>query len=333
MLLPIKANMRTLKIAIIFGMIGVVSIACKRRDENNIKPSDIVRLDQKIALMRDTTDACDLMSEYNDALSLLFTAIGRNYAKAADLYDYSKTSSYTVFYEAIDKAGLNVDSLEMIFGQIDTAMNKALNGIGIGNLYGVISPYRQWIFTNDSITLIGLNHYLGADFEGYNAFEKYYRRHKSPEYMPYDVLEARLGTLYPRRIDDKSTVLSALVYNGVLTHAKLKLIPDATLDRALGLDAADVEWAADNEKLIWRQLLYEGLLFSTSELDVKRLLSPSAVSSVIAADAPGAIARYIGYKIVENYMNEMPDTSLSDLLSPAFYNDPSVLAKSRYNPR
>ena len=55
----------------------------------------------------------------------------------------------------------------------------------------------QSIIFVDSVMLIALNHYLGAEYEGYSHFPLYSRLVKEPAIMPFDISEALIATAYP----------------------------------------------------------------------------------------------------------------------------------------
>ncbi len=76
----------------------------------------------------------------------------------------------------------------------------------------------------------------------------------------------------------------------------------------------------------------DNLIYSTDMSIARRLSEPSPSSTLISPNLPGRVGRYIGYRIVDAYIANNPGTKLSDILSPDFYNSPSVLINSGYAP-
>ena len=183
----------------------------------------------------------------------------------------------------------------------------------------------------DSVMLVALNHYLGADYPGYSHWPVYMRLGKTPQALPYDLAEALVATSYPYSLEGgDATALSRMIYEGVLTHAKMSLVPDGSLGDALGYTDAQMRWLEENEGSIWRSIIHRQLLYDTSESTADRLVAPSPEVSVVEPAAPGRVGRYIGSRIVSAYLADHPDATLPQMLSPEFYKGNSVLINSQY---
>jgi len=206
----------------------------------------------------------------------------------------------------------------------------------------ILLPHRRYaeivygrpesILFVDSVMLVALNHYLGADFEGYSHLPSYMRLVKTPEMLPFDVAEALVATSYPYQHSDESTVLSRLLYEGALAYARRELVGKPDISTALGYTPEQYAWLEDNEKGLWNALVSKGLIFDTSGRLASRLVDPSPSTSDLIAGAPGRAGRYIGYKLVCSYLKRHKGTPLSRLLSPDFYANPAILSEISYNP-
>lgn len=249
---------------------------------------------------------------------------------------YTASKGFTAFVPPVSERFQDLDSIEEVLGEIDCNLAAELPAVTLGDIYGIIFPYNQAILQSDSIVLVALNHYLGADFEGYGYFEPYQRRNKSPRQLPYDLVEARIAYGYPEIEpggDNHPSALNSMLYHGAVTEAKMRLVPGATEADALGYDPAQMQWAADNEANIWNALITRKLLYTTSAVEIDRLLAPSPHTAIVHHEAPGRIGRYTGYRIVRSYLQRHPDTPLSYLLSPEFYNGRTTLIDAGYAPR
>lgn len=180
--------------------------------------------------------------------------------------------------------------------------------------------------------LIGLNHYLGADYQGYAGFDDYRRRLKRPDRIVYDVAEAVVASAYPFAGRADATVLSRMLYEGALMYALLKSVPGATEASVLGYDDAQMRWAEDNEARIWDAMVKRDMLYSTDPVLASKLLDTSAATLVIHPEAPGRIGRFMGLKIVESFIAHEPSVGIGEMLMPAFYESASTLKKAAYQP-
>ena len=111
--------------------------------------------------------------------------------------EYKNSRAVAVFEPDVQKYLPSLDSIEIILYQVGEKC--AMKGIHLaGTKYvGVINPFFQPIITVDSIVYIGLNHYLGENYEGYQSFPEYVRHQKDISRMPYDVISSSLSFRYP----------------------------------------------------------------------------------------------------------------------------------------
>ena len=110
-------------------------------------------------------------------------------------------------------------------------------------------------------------------------------------------------------------------------------LPGADLSEAMGYTTEQKEWMMKNEGNVWRRIIEQGYLYSTDGSMASRLCRPAPASPAIHPDAPGAACRFIGYRIVDAYMQSHPDFEVAKLLSPEFYNSTSSLVDAGYSPR
>ncbi len=200
------------------------------------------------------------------------------------------------------------------------------------NYYGIVTPYRQSIvIVADTFIYIGLNHYLGADYPGYESFEPYQRVTKDVKYIAPDVAEAIVRSRRPF-VAQAPTVLQRMLYEGAVIYAMHHLMPSIDETTLMGYTPEQYTWLKDNEANIWREMITQQLLYSTDPMAVTRLIEPSPATAVISPECPPRAARYIGYCIVTSFIKQNPSYGYISLLTPAFYTSDSALQQSQYQP-
>ncbi len=244
---------------------------------------------------------------------------------------YAESKAVKMFTPDVIERLTSLDSVERVLWQVNVNFREKLPDVALKNIYGIISPYNQSVFTVDSVTLVGLNHYLGSDYRGYSNFDSYRRQLKELKYMPYDIVETLVVSDYGYKPMTDATVLNRMLYEGALIYVKMQIVPNGNLADALGYTKEQLDWVERNSREMWNALVTRKLLYSTSLSDADKLMLPSPATTVIHPESPGRVGRYIGYKIVSAYIEKFPDVSLAELLSPEFYNSPMILIKSRYN--
>lgn len=318
--------MRNLLIYLIVA-VSVVSCGDKHAERKKIE-----RLDIAMSLYADMSrsERDSLINVCGDVIDAWFAIMGRSVVNDSVLEAYSDSRVVTLFTFDVNARFLAMDSVECILALLEKSIRDRLENKQLGRLLSVVSPYNQSIFTIDSIMFIGLNHYLGSDYAGYDYFEIYQRATKTAKHLPYDVAEAFLAQNYPYKPDDDATVLTEMLYHGAVLYAVMSLVSDADLQEALGYDTYQMEWVEENESEMWNALISRGLLYSTSQADADRLMRPSPATMILHQDCPGRAGRYIGYRIVCSYMSNFERTSLDELLKPSFYSSPQSLVDAKY---
>lgn len=314
-------NMRL--IGILVPLLSFLLGGCGRNEE--YEPVEISRLDQTLpaGVMPDN-------AEELNAAKALFKLSGYGELNDSSLAVYSGSPSIKLHTEILDKFFSDISDVEAGLGKMFGRMERICPEIIIPKVYAIISPFNQSVFTVDTLLYIGVNHYLGLGYKPYDYFPEFIRRTKVRERIVPDVAETLIRKYYEYKPSgDYPTLLSRLLYEGAIVDAVMRLTGQ-TEREVLGYDEKEMEWLEDNEKKIWETLMTRKMLYSTDETLAMRLISPSASTSVLNVDAPGRAGRYVGYRIVREYLKHN-DVAPDRLLTPQFYDSPKALRESRYH--
>ena len=279
-----------------------------------------------------TTPDDERLSEYladSVAINAFMKTVSEPPVSTESLTAWADSKAVEVFSPAVDSIYPDVTQFESQLGNILARAKKEGLDFPERQYAAVVYGKMQSVLFVDSVMLIALNHYLGADYKGYFLWPEFIRQNKTPEAMPYDIAEALTGMSYPYK--GGTTLLSRMLYEGALAHAKMLLVPKATVEGVLGYDAETLNWLNENESEIWRGIVAGKYLYDTSVSTIDRFVAPAPKVSLITPEAPGRVGRFIGYKIVSAYIRQHPEVSITELLSPDFYASPKTLADSRYN--
>ena len=287
----------------------------------------------------DRTEAIDslytglrAMTDFFGASQLLRGAIDWSQPIDSVVGLFATTDIVKVFGNDILTRIPDISDIERRTGITVARLSEAYPDVAGLRFYTFISPYSARGFQADSVFMIGLNHYLGADYPGYESFPEYLRRTAVVSAVPYDVARALVTTRFPYTDDDNTTVLSRLIYEGAVVESQMQSVPEADLAEALGYSAEQLAWMKDNESKAWEALINRNMLYDRDATLADRLTTPSPATTVLNPDMPGGGGRYIGYRIVDKYLKENPSASVKDLLTPGLYSGQAVdiLRKSGY---
>ena len=190
--------------------------------------------------------------------------------------------------------------------------------------------YRNRVILADSLLLIGLDNYLGAEHHFYKEISEYIALGLDKKFLASDVANEYISTKVAPSKD--RTFLGRIIYYGKRLYLKDKLMPNADDTVKIGYTKEELAWAQENEDPIWRNFIEQEHLYSTDAELSKRFLDPAPFSKFgleLDIESPGRIGQYIGWQIVKVFM-EKNEVSLEQLLSvPA----DEILKKSNYKPK
>ncbi len=206
------------------------------------------------------------------------------------------------------------------------------SGFKVPRVISVISDvdYRNKIIVTDSITLIGLDNYLGSEHEFYSGIPQYVSDNLRREMMVPDLAEAYARKMVPAPV--QRSFLADMVYHGKLLYFKDVVIPFITDENKIGYSKNELEWARENESNIWRYFVEKELLYDTDPKLAPRFLNPAPFSKFyleLDNESPGRLGQYIGWQIVRSYMDNN-DTGFREMMNK---DADEIFNNARFKPR
>lgn len=310
-------------------------VSCHKNSEKAATtPHAIKRIDQVIRGYRalEPYERVRIINTKDSLLSAYFEVIGAGQLSDSTLCALPSSRMVRMFQPAVDSIFGDLEPEERQLGNILERGRAQGLELDVKDYATVVWGLPQSMIFNHDILMVALNHYLGEKHEAYNGLPEYLRQTKTRKHIPYDMAEALVATRYALA-PDATTVLARMLYDGALTYAKMELLDDADLATALGYTETELAEVMAHENFIWERLVKDDMIHSSDPTVKSMLFDPAPVTSIISPDAPGRVARYVGYRIVEAYVATHPETSLGDLFKPEFYNAPDVLQASGYTPQ
>ncbi|HAT66024.1 MAG TPA: gliding motility lipoprotein GldB [Flavobacteriaceae bacterium] len=190
--------------------------------------------------------------------------------------------------------------------------------------------YRTKVIANDQFLIIEFDTYLGENHFFYEGISKYISKTMKPSQIIPDVASA-----YAKKyisVPTQRSFLEQMIYYGKELYLKDLWLPNVPDADKMGYTEDEMIWAVENEVEVWRYFIENELLYSTDVKLLQRFITPAPFSKFnleIDNESPGMIGRYIGWKIVQSYMEENP-VSLQQLMNKRaeeIFND------SKYKPK
>jgi gliding motility-associated lipoprotein GldB len=189
--------------------------------------------------------------------------------------------------------------------------------------------YQQKIIVADTLLVVALDTYLGADHEFYGNIKKYISKNLRPSQIGPDIAQA-----YARQLvsgPKQRTLLAQMVYFGKQLYLKDILLPAISDAEKMGYTEAEMQWAKDNEEDIWRYFIERELLYNTDPKLAPRFILDAPFSKFyleIDNESSGRIGQFLGWQMVRAYM-ENNDVTVPQLL---IQEADEIFKNSKYKP-
>ena len=307
--------------------------SCTEKKEKTIgEPIAISRLDKDYALFPSlgTEEQNKLFARDSSIFASQMQVMGVDANGMDEMTSFCSSDIVNMFAPAVGEVFPDMKAEEQALGNIVVRAKEQGISLPSRKYAAIVWGLPQSIVVNGGTVLIALNHYLGSNHPAYEGWPAYQRELKRRDMLTYDMAEALLAIERPYTPKQNATVLSRLLYEGALVRAKMELLDNASLANALGVTQSQLDEMKSNRKFMWERLLKNDMLHSSDAEIIDQLFSSGPVCSLISPDAPGRAVRLIGYDIVESWMKQHEDATLSDLLNPKFYDSPQTLSEAKY---
>jgi hypothetical protein len=300
---------------------------------------DFRRFDQELMMLDMTKikDTLPVMQKRYGSFFEIFNnqiiAIGSSYDPGYPTFLNRFITDYTVttVYQEVKKKFTNLDSLKNRLTVGFKHYKYYFPEFHVPIVVTYVSGLNQNMFATDSVLGIGIDKYLGANCSFYERMgtPKYIRMRFTHEKIASDAFFTLALSKFPLP-DTAENVLSQMLYQGKLMYFVKKMLPDEPDSLVFGFTDKQVKWCHSNEKQMWTFLVEHKILFSTDTYMLTRYLDEAPSTKNFPPESPGRAAIWLGYRIVERYMQKNSETSLLQLMNNNDYM--SILAASKYNP-
>jgi hypothetical protein len=189
------------------------------------------------------------------------------------------------------------------------------------------SDFNDRIIYNGPYLFISLNLYFGSNY--YENIPKYISKNMNKSFIPNDIA-FKISERYIKSKDDR-TLLSNMILFGKILYLNKLLNSEEEEYVIFNTTTKKMNWTNENEFEIWSYFVENEYFFNT-DIDLRsRFMSLSPYSKFnldIDKKSPGAIGRWLGYKIVDSYMKNNK-TDLKELINLDHY---TIFNKSKYKP-
>lgn len=197
----------------------------------------------------------------------------------------------------------------------------------------LISGLETDLFITDSTVYVGLDYFLGSDakYRPNNMYAYMLRRYTKDFIVPSVMLLTGVDSRFNKNNEEDKTVLAEMIAYGKAYYFAKRMLPCVADSLLMGYSSREMEGSIAYEELIWSRLVQDQVLFSSSHLVKQRFLAERPKTIEVGEDCPGRIAQWVGWRIVEKFMEEHPEVTLPQLMSIS--DAPRIFRESGYKPQ
>ncbi len=320
-------------------------ISCNSKHDYNIDVSDI---DLKISVKRFDLD----LAKFNpDSSAYYIQKLSKTYGNFLNLYseqvisignpseeNYDQQLGKFIVYCNNEKITTEISKIYPNLNDLETNLTLAFKHYKyyfpkkeIPTIYSCISAFNESVITGENTIAISLDKYLGATSSYYQrlGWETYLKRKMNKDMIVSDVMRAVAMADYPYK-SSSDLLLDNMIYEGKIQYFLASVLPFQSDTLKWGFTAKQLDWAERNEKNIWNYLVNSKLLFNDQKLEIKKYVGDGPFTVPFTNVSAPKAGAFVGFKIVESYMNNNPKITIEDLFNETDAN--KILSTAKYNP-
>ena len=337
----LKTTFRGLLYAVLFGtfLIGCGS-EVKRVDTSGINVTiEVERFDQSLlALAKNgisTAEISQLRQQYPLFLPLFLQGVIRiegptDSITALGLSSFVLDANIKDIADTVQLGFSDMSATEKVL--TDAFKNYAYYFPGkiIPKVVTFYSGFNYAQVADDSLLAIGLDMYLGANSSYYPmlGFPQYRFRNMEANQIPLDALYSWITTEY--ELQSGGNLLSQMLYYGKMHLALNYLLPDEPRHKSFGFSEDQLAWCMDNEAEIWSFIIDQELMYTNDNSKIRKFIGEGPFTAGFSEEAPAKLGQFIGWRIIQAYMEKNPELKLQQLLEQT--ETQKILNESNYKP-
>ncbi len=197
-------------------------------------------------------------------------------------------------------------------------------------IYTFVSGFSSDFYIGEDIIVIGLDYFLPADHQ-YQPDElpQYISNRYQKEYLVPTLMTA-ISAQFNKTDYQDNTLLAEMIFYGKSYHFTKAVMPCTPDSLILGYSQDQIVASYANEGMIWSHFIENELLFETNPFEIRKYTGEAPSTDEISPDAPGRIGRWVGWNIVDDYVDKT-DVSLPQLMEES--RSDQIFRQSGYKPR
>ncbi len=305
--------------------------------------TDILRFEQDLFACNDSASIRKLAGKYGDFF-YIFTQGFMQFPAGRDSF----STAYMLDMVRHPRLRFLYDTVQIVFKDFspyEKALNDAMKHYkyyfpndSFPQLITYISEFGPPGYYDEKYIGIGLDLYLGKDFQYYKAPELEFPQYKidklSREYLVRDAVVS----LIRHKINSDINNPPALFIERAVSEGKVMfmldvLCPDMQDSIKIKYSQPQLDWMKGAEKEMWVDFVNRKLLYSKDRVENSHYFNDGPFTSApnVSQEAPPRVGEWLGWQIVRKYMETHANSSVQDLLNET--DALKIFKESGYRPK
>ena len=194
-----------------------------------------------------------------------------------------------------------------------------------------ISGFNYAITTDEKYLGIGLDMFLGSNYEAYSqlGLPQYKTAFMSKEGLVAGAMLGWVSTEFELK-EKNADLLTEMIHQGKIIYLLDALMPNAPNSVKISYNNNQLEWCDTNEEPVWFYFIDNKLLYSKESTEIIKYMGEAPFIQGFPEGSPGRIGHWLGWQIIKAYMKKNPTISLHQLMMNN--NAQQILNESKYKP-
>ncbi|GAB3732410.1 gliding motility lipoprotein GldB [Spirosoma lituiforme] len=282
----------------------------------------LIRLDQKLFSSKSPDKVRALLNQNQAVAQLYFNAngAGNDTALVRDLTNRVNNPALSEFNDQIQTEFGDMADLKKQLAEAFTAIKENFPDFRAPKVATLVTGFLgPDLVVTDSLIIIGIDYFAGPKAKYRppgQEFPQYILRRYQKEYIVPAIIFA-ISDKYNAANRADQTMLADMVYYGKGYVFTKTMLPNVADSLVIGYSDKQLTQTFNAQDVVWAHFIDNQLLYQTSPAIKQRYLNERPFTAEIGQACPGAIGRWLGWRIVGRYHDEHSSVSISELMRNA----------------
>lgn len=317
-------------ISFLIVFISCTSNACKEHPDVTISEVRVQRLEHDFHTLKSKEEIRNYLAARPDLFNgFLLAAQYPDSFVVNYLYQVNNSSGSDTIYNECELTYGDFSAWKEQFSKAQSLLMHYYPEEKSRTIYTFIPGLTRDLYVNDSSMYLGIDYFLGskATFKPQNH-QYILDRYTPQSLVPMSMLYISGKYNATDRLDH--TLLADMIYFGKSFYFCKSTVPCVADSTIIGFTNEQWEESEEHSERIWNHFVGQKLLFVTNEQEKQRYVGERPSVSEIGNKCPGRIGQWLGWKIVNAYMENHPEVTLADLM--ANQNAKEIFELSKFRP-